>query len=254
MDATDGIFVVEPVSWGSDRRTENTNGRLSFAGELPFIACNVCRVARKNGMACVAPDSVPLWKPANARWPSKVTSRAELNAFISIAMQDPRNQNFNGAIDPWLIPAGMSLLPAELFLGADKGCALLFPSRLVVSEALWVLWGSRRLNGARFVEVHTVRRGQPVPRRFYLCFVEARPFFASHGPFGRCDNCGASWVPKELLPDQNPRMTSDLAWFGDTGVLLASHAFVDAVAATGELPNANFVPFTDWFGNSYGKI
>ena len=253
MDAADSLFVIEPVSWGSDRKTENVNGRLTFACELPFVVCKICHAAQRKGIVCVAADSVPLWKPESAHWPSRVASRAELDVFCSVTLQDSRNQAFKDAVEVRLIPAGMSLLPAEFILGADKRCALLFPSQLVVSEALWGLWNSRRLNGARFVEVQTIARGKLVRRRHYLCFVEARPFFTSHGPFERCNNCGASWIPKALLPDPNPHLTSDLAWYGDTGVLLASQRFVDAVAATGELSNANFVPFSDWFGKNYNQ-
>lgn len=251
MHAVDGIFVLEPVSWGSDQKTENVNGRLSFAGELPFIVCKKCRSAQKKGLRCVAPDSIPLWKPENAHWPTQVTSRAELQDIITIAMQDPRNQVPNRPIDRSLIPDGMSLLPAELYLGADKRCALLLPSRLVISETLRESWNSQRLSGAQFIEVQAVMRGKPIDRRFYLCFVEARPFLSSHGPFERCDCCGQFWIPNDLLPDPNPYLNSDLAWYGDTKVLLASQSFKDAVAATGELSNVNFVPFVDWFRQSY---
>lgn len=253
MDAAEPLFVIEPVFWGSDRKTENVNGQLTFAGELPFIVCRACHAEEKKGIVCVAADSVPLWKPESVHWPRRVASRTELDGFSSVALRDPRNQAFKDAVDLQLIRAGMSLLPAKFVLGADKRCALLFPSRLVISEAFWGLWNSRQLSGARFVEVQTMARGKPVSRRFYLCFVEARPFFTSHGPFERCNNCGASWIPKALLPDPNPHLTSDLAWYGDTGVLLASQRFVDAVAATGELSNANFVPFSDWFGKNYNQ-
>lgn len=243
MDASNAL-VIQPRSLESDQKTDNLNGRIQFAGSLPIIVCRACNRSCDAGYERKAGIPFPLWIPDTLHLPSKVMSHDEVVTIVrSLARIAPNDVPTN-----WTqrVRDGMSLLPARVIAKSAKRCTFLFPSRTLVSESFVARWDAARLMGADFVKIEHLVRGKRTDLNYYVMYVGERAGVVDDGVDVQCKACGTPWT-SAVEPDIGTLSTSaDVAYYGNTGIIIVSERFRAISDVDGETSNATFQPLSEF--------